>query len=59
MEKELGSKEMLELVHRYSIVRESTPIPYDAPISISENRVEGEVVVSHSFHHFSAPTDEY
>lgn len=45
MEKELGSKEMLELVHRYSIVRESTPIPYDAPISISESRVEGEVVL--------------
>lgn len=59
MENETGSREMLELVDRYSRVIESTPNFFDSTIPISESRLEGEVVVSHPLPHFSSPTDEY
>ncbi len=58
MENENGSKEMLELVERYSVINVPTPDFFAAPISISESGVQGEVVVSHSYPHFSASTEE-
>jgi len=59
MEKPTGSNAMIELVNRYSILSEPTTTYQNSGPLTSESRAKEEVVVGHSFPHFSAPTDEY
>ena len=59
MENITGSNEMIELVNRYSILSEPTTTYQNSSSLASESRAKEEVVVGHSFPHFSAPTDEY